>query len=77
MDEIEALKERVEKLEQEQVALKNQVLKLSKSLEKRQTLPRQKPQVIVGPNEGIRPTEIRPDKPRPGDPYCTEGVEFS
>ena len=49
MDEIKELKERVEKLEKEQQALRREVLKLSTLLMEGQTKRRQKPQIIVGP----------------------------
>ena len=66
MDEIKELKERVEKLEKEQQALRHEVLKLSTLLLEGQTKRRQKPQIIVGP------AEIRPAKPRHGDINCSD-----
>ena len=70
MDEIKKLKQRVEKLEQEQQDLRRQILKLSKLLHEQQSEPRGKPRIVVGPSERIRLPEIKPTQPKPGDPQC-------
>ena len=76
MDEIEKLKQRIETLEKEQQDLRGQILKLSKLLHGQQRENRRKPQVIVGPSEKIRLPEIKPSKPRPGDPQCADRYDI-
>ena len=72
MTEIKELTDRIEKLEQEQKALRRQVLKLKKFLDEASTPRSQKPQIIVGPSEAIRIPETPPSKPRPGHPFCND-----
>ena len=70
MTEIEELKDRIEKLEQEQKALRRQMLKF-KNFMNEASPPRQKPKIIVGPSE-TRKLETPPTKPRPGHPFCND-----
>ena len=70
MDEIKELKDRVEKLEQEQQALRKQIQKLLNEKGEREKRRNQKPRIVVGPSERVLPG-IKPSKPRPGDPFCS------
>ena len=71
MDEIKELKDRVEKLEQEQQALRKQIQKLLNEKGEREKRRNQKPRIVVGPSERLVQPEIRPSEPRPGDPFCS------
>ncbi len=71
MTEIEELKDRIEKLEQEQKALRRQMLKFKNFMSEASKPRRQKPQIIVGPSEP-RKLETPPTIPRPGHPFCND-----
>lgn len=79
MDEFDALNERVGKLEVELSELRKQVSKLSRLLTEerngkkrpREAL-RQKRRIVVGPSELIQLPQVKPSKPRPGDPQCEQ-----